>query len=412
MTFTLVFGIGLLAVGVWRLVVLVGRPAIARPRWLSYLQGGTGVGAWLSAGGWLLFTPTTRQMPVAFICMVVLLGAVVLLGGISLLRRSMTAAGDANLRSFVARRCLSTWARAAHAARIVAPNGFREVGFSSEPLERLLAPLAMVRVYLLVLALVPVLVAMVFVAVLNTGPALQREAMGALVGYNALALLSCLTTVMIGTTIAMAVLTYSGALRFRIDLKGAVRTIAICTGNGTAIGVVAAALLPVMSRVFPSVFAPTADFAGLTPQILVDLPAAMAVLGYAFGLIRAAVELASPAENLLLRRFVAPAIFLMVLGVMVNTGFGPRSLLLSMLSGATTASEIGCTEGAFRSHSDDSGWIVQAMQQCGGAPVHVDDQTFAVISLMALGATAIAVLITDFRVSRQAAEQGRAAIRA
>jgi hypothetical protein len=338
----------------------------------------------------------------------VVVGFLLFLGGTAVtwiasrLLRAIRASGDVSLGEFIVKQSREQFVRSIassrNAVKIIAPTGFSEIQIGFGSLERLMAPGALVRSYLLGLVLTPVIFALFLTALMNSGPELQRRVVGIYFGYNALAVVSCLTAGLILTLFAMLVLTYSRTLLLRIDVKAALRSIATWTGYGTAAGVVTAALLPTMTHLMPNTLdsMPGAEM-GLSPQLLIDVPASFAVIGYALGIAIGVTVVGRHASNLLLRHFAAPTVLICALLGMTYIGVNPSNMVRSMVSATPVVDFKNCTDEAFREHLDNSAWILKAIDTCGGGVAYVQTQPFLLSIGAVLGVLAFVALIRDFR---------------
>lgn len=396
-----VIAAGLVGTGVWRLAswIRLGRPA--RPRWIATIYAGSSFLAWMSGGLLVLIMTVSPKGPWLIALLGVFLIASSLAWSTSRLLPALRSSGETDIRVFVlawTRRELK-YVRAAisRGARIIAPTGWREVHVGLDRLEDLLGPGALVRGYLLWLMSTPVLLAVTFSWVLETGPAARRRVQGAFVGYNGLSIVSCLTAALLATVVVLTVVTYVRLLNIRLDVREALRAIAVWTGYGTAIGVVTAALLPIMSKVMATRAATTQDGpVSLTPQILIDVPAAFAIVGYVIGIAFALIVIGREAENLLLRRFVAPSVLVAVLVGMVQLDLGPRGILQSMMASAPDVI-LDCNDGqALSQHLEDPAWLLRAIDACGDGGAYVQDEPFLWSVGAGLALFAVAAFMADF----------------
>ena len=272
------------------------------------------------------------------------------------------------------------------------------MNFGFSPLERLLEPITLVRGYLIGLAFLPVLLALSIAQALNRGSIPNRMVIGAVIGYNALAVVSSLTAAALAVLIILLVLSYSRALRIRLDLRAAFRTVAVCIGYGTAAGVVTAALLPFMSSLLPIGYqSEQSDANGLTPQLLVDVPAGFAVVGYGIGIAHAVALICGPAENLVLRRFTAPGVLMGTLIAFACLGYGPFGILRAMIKSMPDVSSSDCTNVSITEHLDNPSWLLKAIDICGGGGVYLGDQSFLWCAAIVVGLIAVAAFVMDFR---------------
>ncbi|SKA98430.1 hypothetical protein SAMN06295879_2594 [Agreia bicolorata] len=392
--------LALAGVGVWRVWSWMRGERSARPRWLQVVRVYSDGLAWVS-GGVLVFwiglnVPNARAVLLVILCTCVV-SILLALAALRLLRAIADAGEDALWPVFLNHsRMLINAIR--NGLRIIAPAGECELRFGFGSLDRLLSPGTFIRWYIVSLALLPVLLALVMTRILSTSPAPYRASLGALFGYNALVVVSCLTAGALLTFIGCAIATYAGILRVKLNVRGAFIAVAACTGYGTAAGFAVVALLPMMQRIVPMPgLGSLASSPGLTPQLLVEVPAGFAIIGYGIGIPVGIVVLCGTARNLLVRRILAPLLFILVLVGMTHFGFGPRGTLLSMVAAMPSVGAESCTDSAIVEHSGDPEWMLRALDACGRDSIYLDDSVFLWTGAIAVCILAAGRFVIDFR---------------
>lgn len=405
MTAILIFGAVLLLAGVGRFTSWLRHQDTSASRWMSTVRAGADLAAWASGGSLCVVIAVSAPesgallwvAPLACSC----LGAATAAFAASHLLRSLHHGGLTSLRRHLRARMGIRLRSAASSVRrlwsVIAPTGFSEVQFGLAALERLFRPLTFVRAYGMSFVLVPVLVALVFTRTMTQGSTLERAALGAFFGYNALAVVAYVTAAAILALVAMSVLAYSHVLAIQLSLAAAAKTIVSCTGYGTAAGLVTAALLPFMSHFLGGYAGKLESQMPLTPEILVELPAAFAVVGYVIGIAAAAVTLCRNADNLLLRRFIAPVILMLILVGLINAAFGPHEILRNMMASAPGVSASECTDASFLAHLSSPSWLFSAMDSCGAGESVLSNEVFLWVSGVFTGSLALLEFVRDVR---------------
>lgn len=324
-----------------------------RPLWLSEFRSYSELAAWVTGGAFLVLFPVNEGVLAGWglTALVLCLMSLVLAMAVSRLMGGVTRAGVGSVHQFVAlstkaalRRLVAGWRRAVW---IVMPTGWTEIRLRFATVERLLDPGFMVRSFLLVLLLAPVLLAGSVVWMMNSGTVVGQGILTALVGYNALAVLSCLTVAMLATVAAVTLLWYVRVLLVAPHIRAAFRVVAAGTGYGTAAGIVAAALLPIMSQGTPPTPVDGGTPVVLTPDVMVQLPAACAVVGFGIGGAVATLVICQRAENLFIRRVLAPALFIGATVVMHKMNLGPTGILQTITQPWADITVTDCRNAAF-----------------------------------------------------------------
>ncbi len=301
------------------------------------------------------------------------------------------------LRAWSYHRWRSTVAAARWGTRILVPEGAREIGFGS--LDRLFGAGVFVRLYFLAFLAVPVLVAGSLAWALDGGSDLQRGIYAIMLGYNAPSIVSSLSIALALTLLALAVLTYLKSLRVRLNVRRVFLTVVSWSGYGTAAGLMSVAVLPIMIKIMPSGYGPhVGGTSTLSPQLLIDVPAAGAIIGYSFGIIAAAVEVCQHARAIPVRRLVAPALLFLFVCGMSRLDAGPSGILHAMVGSVSNTPWMGCRDDAFRAHLNDPAWVFHALEACtpDGGVVMADSFFVPTLGILcAMGA--IYASVRDFR---------------
>lgn len=396
MTGLIIIGIGLLVLGGARFTGWLRRPGRTHPV-LSAVKAITEVIAWCVGAALIPLAPvasTTTLLAMFLVCSC----ATVITLSVSRLLRGVQRNGGVPIRSLPLRWARRTAARTRttlrRGNRIIAPHGWGELNIGPHSLGRLLEPRALVRAHLVGLIFLPVLVAILLAWVVESRPHLSRATLGAEIGYNGLAIASCLTTTLVLTILFMAVLTYSRALIVGLDLRATVRAIAEGTGIGTAAGLLTAALVPAAGFLLTI---HDDESAPLTPRILVDIPAASAIIGVTIGLFVSLTRMCHKAENLVVRRLVAPLVFIVILVSMTRIGFSPANILRTLAEGVSDREITDCTAATFQSHAQDPLWLLKGLNTCRDGGAYIGDGQFLWSAGIMIGLIALGAFVRDFR---------------
>lgn len=381
---------------VWRLIFLAPRDW---PDRLLVTGWAAETISWLSAVALILLVQVGR----AASWLVVLLGVsgigFLVARAVRRLHRSRSATGLSTGRYLSA--TIRRWGRdtliaARRCARIVAPSGWSELRIGFDALDRILTPGTMVRGYVLAVLASPLLFAVSIVWMMSASNGAPRVVLAAVVGYNALAVVSIVTMGLLLCVILLVVLTYCGVLDIQLDIRRTFMTVVGWIGIASAIGAGTAALLPIMNFAMP-LPALGGGTGTVAPSVLVDVPAGFAVVGYALGVAHASVDVGRRATNLVLRRFTAPLILGLVVTAMVATGAGPSAILAALLAPFAAAPSTACDQSAVESHANEPAWILRAVEACADGRISVDDQIFLSVFAIVLAAFAVTAFVVDFR---------------
>lgn len=263
-------------------------------------------------------------------------------------------------------------------------------------IDRLFGAGSIFRMYALSAIFVSALLAVFITASLSGGTGAMQTLQATYFGYHAFAMISCLTAATILALVIMVILRYSRIFAIRLDIRGASIRTAEATGYGTAVGFVTAALLPVTLRMVPA----QADKMSLafTPRLLVDAPAAGAVIGYGVGLILAVVTVGRPAENLVYRRLAAPALTIGCLYWLSTVGISPHSILRHLIDPIPNVTMEQCSDQYVAVKLEDSAWLLKAIQDCSGSrDILMGNPEFLWMTSIVIGLIAIVTLFIDFR---------------
>ncbi|GAB3405002.1 hypothetical protein GCM10027515_17810 [Schumannella luteola] len=317
---------------------------------------------------------------------------------VSRLWRAVQRSGSGSVRGYLrsrAREMIKAIGSLLHNfGRIVVPRGAHELRLDFGAVDRFLSVGTFLRGYSLLVGTVFVgAVLSVFWTVIGSSSSL-KNAFGAVIGFNTLAVVSCASAATLIVVVAIGALIRIGVIRLTLDLAGTFRRVAGWIGYGTAAGVVMASLLPLASTGLANI---TSGAIGgteaLGPAVLVELPAAGAVAGYMIGLAVALVRLLESARNLLLRRWLAPSLFSVVLAVMSHWNLGPQSLAQSITEPLFDAAAVDCDEKVIEGL--DQGSMFAALARCGDGAVYLSDAGFLWIAFIVVGLIAIVMFVAD-----------------
>lgn len=262
---------------------------------------------------------------------------------------------------------------------------------------------ALVTLYVVVAALSMTLALMLVLDNLHSAATASRatatvasaKVIGAIIGFNSLSVLSVLTSCLLGTAGVVCALHLAGAVRVRADWRGSLRDIAAATGYGTVAGFIAAALMPLpvvwgMARGMTDI--------GLTPQVLVDLPAMGAVAGYAAGVAWSSTRLFAGASNLLARFVPSLAMSGTVLVVLGGLGLTPRRIMSALLD-AWPNPTIPCDASleAITELVQTPGTLVRLAERCGMSELYIADDASLWCGVIAPFACGIVRMVWDVR---------------
>jgi hypothetical protein len=405
---TILLGIVLLLVGCRRLSTWARTRRVEQPRWLSIGRASSEAAAWFSGAALVIILPVDAEPVIGVVAWLRfwLLWFCMAAVGVALLAarvlRAFQAGPEPSFGRYVLNRIDTTFQRVRSVVlrgrRAIAPSGEKELQFGFLALERLMTPGTVIRGYLLGLILVPVLAAVAFAGAMNSGTALEREVLGVVVGYNALATVSWMTVAMFLVLGIVALAVYAKVLLIDVDMKRVFKLVAAWTGYGTAAGFITGALLPVAVRIMPmpSTTESSAE-AALSPQLLIDVPAAGAVAGYGLGVMIASAALCENARNLVLRRMLAPTLLLAALLALTGFDLGPRSIIQHLLASVPPPAVDACTDAAVESHLEQSAWVMQILKLCGDHDAVVDDPAALWITGVLIVAITLMAFVQDFR---------------
>lgn len=145
-----------------------------------------------------------------------------------------------------------------------------------------------------------------------------RNLFGKILGYNTLIVCSLLTISGIATTIIAQVLNRIGIFNFNIPALGHLKTIATLAGYGTALGTVAATIVPGALIIIPPLTGSSSQFSE-QPETTIDYsilfagPAGGAIIGYAYGIVCYICTLGRNASRIFFKILLFPSIFTAIL---------------------------------------------------------------------------------------------------
>jgi hypothetical protein len=297
------------------------------------------------------------------------------------------------------------------ASKLVAPTGWRELRISFDSFEQLMRPKAIMHGYIVAVVLAPVGLVISGTAYFADQSSPDHVIFATYAGFNALAVTACLTVAVLVTILAMLALGYLKLVLIRLDVNAAFRAIASWIGYGSAAGVVAVGLLPFAMRLSPSSYAVAQGGQSiLTPRLLVDVPAGFAVLGFGIGVLVAVVTMGRAAENLVIRRFLVPAVMLGVLALMARADIAPGGILRGIVTSMPTIGALECENADIvLPHLQDPSWLIRAVDQCGDG-IYLENEPFLWGMGILLGGLAIGYFIADFHRASSGRLEGDASV--
>lgn len=195
--------------------------------------------------------------------------------------------------------------------KTIAPDGWHQFRLRIDVIFDRLASLRVFLVaYGVALAAMPALFAIIAVSQFGS----EDDAVGMVfrtyASYYLLLCASCLTFALVATLATIAALRAVGIIMWKPDYRQVITVVTSWAGTGVVFGAAVAALTPLFVGVWP-ILGSSEIFHGnaVTPQLLLNLSAAGAGLGYAFGLIASLYSVSQNAVNLVHRFIVAPVIF-------------------------------------------------------------------------------------------------------
>lgn len=227
-------------------------------------------------------------------------------------------------------------------------------------------------------------VPMLFTLIWTSTDSGLRSGLAAVIGYNTLVVVSSLTLAALGAYIIFGLLALCNVLSFRVDRIAGSRRVAICVGYGTAAGLVGAALLPTFATLPLLGTLPRAEgFGGtaLPPNILVELPAVGAILGYCVGLVLASRTMCHESRSIAVHGSMGPLILIAALAVVVGVGLGPGSLLRKLQRVFPKVDPGDCGVELILTNRDKPAHLFQLVEACGDGRVYLDDGGFLVAAI-------------------------------
>ncbi|MFC8304874.1 hypothetical protein ACFUCV_14465 [Specibacter sp. NPDC057265] len=212
----------------------------------------------------------------------------------------------------------------------IAPQGWGEIRPRSFNLDEILSVRNFIWIYIFFLFLTPPLLAIFLVQQLKSSTDETQGMLTAVIGVNVLLMASCVTVAVILYLLVIAVLRHARVLQFRLDWKSILSRVAGFVGAGTALGGFTAALIPIVSYVFPAseslILDQAAVVATISPQLFFDLPAAGAVGGYIFGMLGIPAGIWRNATNLIYAHLLGPLTFILISVMLSANGLSPASI--------------------------------------------------------------------------------------
>jgi len=113
------------------------------------------------------------------------------------------------------------------------------------------------------------------------------------------------------------------------------------------------------------------------------------------------------AENLVVRRLVAPFVFIVLLVSMTRIGFSPANILRTLASGISDREITDCSTETFQSHSHDPLWLLKALNTCQEGGAYIGDDQFLWSAGIMIGLIALGAFVRDFRGRARAEAPGQ-----
>ncbi len=359
---------------------------------------------WLSAGAVCMLFVLARHREVsdwALVAGCMTAAAVITNRVLRVLVRRAIASGCESVRAFLARDLRERGKAAAVVSRqwvnIIAPDGWHEFRVRTATFERLLEARSVVVLYGIGLTVLPVFFAVGITRALIGAEPISRAVNAHVIGFNAIAVVSCLTAAAVLVALLLLAVRGLQLLSCRLDLRRAMQAVAAGTGYGTAAGFVTAALMPVMTLLLKQ----DGQAAVADPSLLIEIPAAGAVLGYGLGIASATAVLLRDASNLVLRRLVVPATLVAAAVALEHWGVVP-SRIMNMATSDASVEYAGSLRAMcmdtdiWQAQLLNGAWIMRALVECGQA-VRIDDSSYVSTVVVLATSVAVVALAKDIR---------------
>ena len=214
--------------------------------------------------------------------------------------------------------------------RVIAPgpDSWKEIWPSGDPLEKLFS-IRVSGVGTLVMSVMGVAGLLLATWVwISSGSDIDVVLVRSIVAYNAFFVAAILTAILLVLVSVLFLARGMGLLHVDIAWKRALTRLGTAVGLGTLAGTVGATLTP-----FAVWFFDVGEGSDrlISPEVLFDLPAAGAVVGYVVGVLCAVLVLGQGASNLLYRHALTPVLFTCLIVVTNHFAVTPQRLFDQLL---------------------------------------------------------------------------------
>ena len=207
-----------------------------------------------------------------------------------------------------------------------------------------------------------------------------------IIGFNTLGAISVLTLIGAITIIAAMILTTTNILDVEVNLSGCLNAVSTFTAYGSIAGFLTAATIPLTSQWLSTLQDSPIH---VSPQLLIDLPAIGAIMGFGFGLIHMTTKIFSSAENLILQCVACPTLLVLSAAAVFTYGITPRRIttqLVNLVEPPSTPCPKSLTANP---HDYEPATIMHLAERCGTPNIYLDDTsclvTVAIITALISG---------------------------
>ncbi|MBS5254487.1 MAG: hypothetical protein E7G49_07445 [Cutibacterium granulosum] len=257
--------------------------------------------------------------------------------------------------------------------RIVSPPGVKELGRFDRALDEMLSMRGSCIFFGVVLLLCLVLMFSIGVWNIEDAPVQVGPTIRSVLGYNGLAVATCVTVSFLITVTLLTVVCRLGVLRVTPDVRKSFEVVVAWIGYFSMAGLLIAAVVPLVAT--PD-NASSQDQARVSPTILIDLPAVFAVIGAIIGMVIGATMILSCAKNLLLRRFFPAIVYVVVVVASVKYfDVTPREVF-NRATSDTKSMVTSCDESLLEQHLDDGAFFIHFTRHCDGRDLILDNDLY------------------------------------
>lgn len=208
---------------------------------------------------------------------------------------------------------------------------------------------------------------------IEDAPVQVRPMIRSALGYNGLAVATCVTVSFLIMVTLLTVVCRLGFLRVTPDVLKSFEVVVASIGYFSMAGLLIAAVVPLVAT--PD-NASSQDQVRVSPTILIDIPAVFAVISATIGMVIGATMILSCAKNLFLRR-VFPAIVYVVVVVVSVKYFDvtPREVF-NRATSDTKSMVTSCDESLLEQHLDDGAFFIHFTRHCDGHDLILDNDLY------------------------------------